>query len=165
MPIFSLHLWLGRNFEQGRIFRPRTREHALFEPDFFHGDCSKTLFAQLSKKVGHLVSLPARPDPRYRDVRAKGTIFPPKAQGGQEFLHLLVDLLNLSPALVDPDPDYVDVVEIWEGACSFNLRCEAWKGELLKGGLDSGQSRRGDVSEKFQGEMDVLSLDRFQIPA
>ena len=59
---------------------------------------------------------------------------------------MFVDLLNLSPALVHADPDYVHVFEIREGACSLDLRRERRKRELFEGGLDLGQSRRGYVS-------------------
>ncbi len=66
----------------------------------------------------------------------EGPVFPLEAEPGQQFLHLLVDLLNLTPALAHSDPDDVHVVEIWEGACSLDLRCERWKSQLLKGRLD-----------------------------
>ena len=49
---------------------------------------------------------------------------------------MLVDLLNLTPALVHPDPNYGHVVQIRESARSFDLHCESWESQLVKGGLD-----------------------------
>ena len=77
---------------------------------------------------------------------AEGAAFSPEAETGQLLLYLLVDLLNLTPTLVDSDPDYVHVSQTWKGTCSFDLRSERRKDDVLEGGLDLAEFRRGHVS-------------------
>jgi len=40
-------------------------------------------------------------------MRTEGAVFPREAETGQSLLDLLVDLLDLTPALVHANPDYI----------------------------------------------------------
>jgi len=97
-------------------------------------------------------------------MRTEGAVFPPEAENGQQLLDLLVDLFNLAPALFDPDPDYVHVVEIWEDACSLDLRCEQGKMSCCREDLTSLSRGVGTFPRNFNVRWTVLAFDRFKSP-
>lgn len=81
----------------------------------------------------------------------------------EKFLGLFVDEFNLTPTFLDSYPDDIHPLEVWKRTSALDLKGEGRECYLGKGRLDFIKFGGADVPKEFQGQVNIFSLDRFQI--
>ena len=117
----------------------------------------------MPEECGDFVSLSPRLDPCNGDVRAERSGLTAETELVKKLLSLFKDEFDLTPALANSYPDDIHPLEVREGSGAIDLKGERWKSQLRKGSPYFLKFRRADVPEKFQSQVNVLLLDRFQI--
>ena len=117
----------------------------------------------MTQESRDLVPLLSRPDPGNSDVRAERSGFSTETELMEEFLGLFVDEFNLTPTFLDPYPDDIHPLEVWKRPGTLDLKGERWECYLGKDRLDFIKFGGADSPKEFQGQVDIFSLDRFQI--